>query len=136
MVTTAERLKAAHLRVTTARVSILELLEAQAVPMAHTEILSRVPDLDRVTLYRVLDALVEADLVHRVQGIDAVWRFCAHANDVTGCPGGHPHFMCERCGAMVCLTDQVLPHVDTPRGSVVSHKQMLLVGICETCQKA
>ena len=130
---TSERLKAAHIRVTKTRIRILDILETQAMPMAHTDILQQAPDMDRVTLYRVLDALVEAGLVHRVQGTDGTWRFCAHDASAQGCPGGHLHFLCEKCGRMFCITDQKIPHCHLPEGFTVSHKQMLILGICHQC---
>ena len=131
---TGERLKAAHLRVTKMRIRILDILETHATPMAHTEILLQAPGMDRVTLYRVLDSLVEAGLVHRVQGTDGTWRFCAHDEDTEGCPGGHAHFLCETCGKMYCLTDQKIPHFNLPNDFTVTHKQMLLLGICKQCK--
>jgi len=133
--TTADRLKAAKLRVTAPRIEILELLESACHPITHVDLLAKAPELDRVTLYRVLDALVGADLVHKVQGTDGAWRFCAHQQNTAGCPGGHPHILCERCGAMACLTEQTLPHVETPAGFRVTHKQLVIMGICESCQK-
>lgn len=128
-----QKLRSVHLRITPSRIQILELLETHSAPMSHNEILTRLPELDRVTLYRVLDALVGTGLVHRVQGTDAAWRFCAHNLDGDGCPGGHPHLMCEKCGVMTCLATQSLPHVDTPDDFFVQHKQMLVVGICKAC---
>ncbi len=132
--TTADRLKASKLRVTAPRIEILELLEAAGHPITHIELLSKAPALDRVTLYRVLDALVGVDLVHKVQGTDGAWRFCAHSSDMVGCPGGHPHLLCEKCGAMSCLMEQSLPHVDTPMGFTVTHKQLVIMGICASCK--
>lgn len=131
--TTSERIKSAQLRVTKPRIRILDILEAHAMPMAHNEILVHVPDMDRVTLYRVLDALVEGRLVHRVQGTDGTWRFCAHEDDGRSCPGGHVHFLCETCGRMYCLTEHKIPHFDLPHDFVVSHKQMLILGTCHAC---
>lgn len=134
--TTADRLKAAKLRITAPRIEILELLEEAEHPITHVDLLSKAPDLDRVTLYRVLDALVEAELVHKVQGTDGVWRFCAHPKErASDCPGGHPHILCKKCGEMVCLSDQALPHVDAPEGFLVTHKQMVILGVCKRCQE-
>lgn len=130
---TNERLKAANLRVTKARIRILDILEARDMPMAHTEILNLAQDIDRVTLYRVLDSLVAASLVHKVQGTDGTWRFCAHEDDGQTCPGGHAHFLCEKCGQMFCLTDQKIPHFELPNAFTVSHKQVLILGLCDAC---
>ena len=79
--------------------------------------------------------LERAGLVHRVQGTDGAWRFCAHRPDQAGCPGNHPHFLCLQCGAMVCLTGQPLPHVDVPPGCSVSGKQFVVFGLCSACRE-
>ena len=97
-------LKNAGLRTTRQRRIILELLLACGSPLSHAEILSKIEEhLDRVTLYRTLETLRKAGIVHQVQGIDGVWRFCAHGEGADGCPGDHPHFLCLECGRMFCL---------------------------------
>jgi Fur family ferric uptake transcriptional regulator/Fur family zinc uptake transcriptional regulator len=88
---------------------------------------------DRVTLYRVLEALRGAGIVHQVQGLDGVWRFCAHDPDRPGCPGDHPHFLCLACGRMICLVGQSLQRVDVPGGCSVEGKQCVVYGRCADC---
>lgn len=113
---------------------ILELLFAQGSPLSHGEILSRIDEhLDRVTLYRTLETLKKAGIVHQVQGIDGVWRFCAHDEDSSGCPGDHPHFLCLDCGRMFCITDQRMPRVTVPEGIEVEGKQFVVYGRCAEC---
>jgi len=130
-----KRLRRACVRVTDHRVCVLEALSSEARPLSHHELLARVSShrIDRVTLYRVLGVLAEASLIHQVQGTDGVWRFCDHGKSLSGCPGGHPHFMCERCSTMWCLEGDRMPRIEVPEGFVVSHKQMLVLGICPDC---
>ena len=77
--------------------------------------------------------LQEAGLVHRVQDQDGAWRFCAHARNGKGCPGGHAHFHCTRCGRMRCLTDQALPWVTVSEDEQVTGKQLVVYGLCSAC---
>jgi len=122
------------LRTTRQRRVILELLFKRGVPLSHSEILSMIDDhLDRVTLYRTLDTLKKSGIVHQVQGVDGVWRFCAHEQDAEGCPGDHPHFLCLSCGRMSCLTGQKMPRVDVPEGMEVEGKQFVVYGRCPEC---
>ena len=106
-------------------------------PMSHLEILDKIKDvkLDRVTLYRILASLKDASLIHQVQGSDGTWRFCSHDEDSESCPGGHPHLLCESCGKMMCLTNCKMQHVDVPDDFMVTHKQMLILGICKDCRQ-
>jgi Fur family ferric uptake transcriptional regulator len=128
-------LQVAGLRRTKAREAVLSLLCMAERPLAHHEIAVR-PEagrLDRVTLYRTLTALQRAGLVHRIQGVDGVWRFRANATDRVQCPGNHPHFLCLHCGEMSCLDAQRLPWVSVPEGTEVKGKQLVVYGRCGKC---
>ncbi|MDR3354695.1 MAG: transcriptional repressor [Synergistaceae bacterium] len=126
-------LRTAGLKVTPLRIEVLGRLTDAARPLSHSEIQTMMPDIDRVTLYRTLSSFVDADIAHQVQGLDGMWRFCAHARDESRCPGNHPHFLCLSCGTMVCLTDQVMPRINVPEGCIVSGKQLVVYGKCQNC---
>ncbi len=129
-------LNAAEIRPTPARCLILSLLLEAGHPLSQARLAAdpRAEGLDRVTIYRSFGTLLKAQLLHRVQGSDGAWRFCAHRIDEQRCPGGHPHFMCERCGLMICLPG-ALPWVQLPEGFSVKEKQLLLSGLCLDCQE-
>ncbi len=126
------------LRVTGIRIRILEGLIQCGKPVSHADVsgLPGLDDIDRVTIYRTLDTLRRSGLVHSVPGTDGVWRYCAHNPDQPGCPGNHPHFVCQSCGTMICLTGQRLPTVQVPEGYVVSGKRLIVHGLCPACAKA
>ena len=130
------RLRDAGLRATKHRICVLAKLLEEARPISHLEILNLLSEykLDRVTVYRILAMIKDAGLVHQVQGTDGIWRFCAHDEVGGKCPGGHPHLLCEVCGQMICLSDQKMPHFEVPQDFKVTHKQMLILGICAKCQ--
>jgi Fur family ferric uptake transcriptional regulator len=130
-----ELLRGSGLRCTPARDAVLRFLSQKGRPLAHSEIAKArgLATLDRVTLYRTLTALQDAGLVHRVQDQDGAWRFCAHARQGKGCPGGHAHFHCTQCGQMRCLTDQALPWISVSDGAQVTGKQLVVYGLCPAC---
>lgn len=128
-------LGAAGLRATHQRKVVLSLLVEKGSPLSHSEISSILTEpLDKVTLYRTLQTLTSAGIVHQVQGLDGVWRFCAHDPDTEGCPGDHPHFLCLHCGKMFCFTDQRLPRIEVPEGMLVEGKQLVVYGCCSECR--
>lgn len=131
----AEALRTAGLRRTPARIVVLSRIEALARPVSHAELSADLGDLDDITLYRTLAALEEATLVHRVHGVDGVWRYCAQPRGVPGCPGNHAHFQCTGCGAMSCLVHQPMPRVDVP-GATVEGRHFVVFGRCERCAAA
>ena len=114
---------------------VLELLNRADRPLSHQEIVGT-PEtrrLDRVTLYRTLTTLQQAGLLHRVQGIDGVWRFRSHHTHSGKCGGNHIHFLCLECSRMSCLPEQPLPWVKEPAGARVLGKQLVVYGTCREC---
>jgi Fur family ferric uptake transcriptional regulator/Fur family zinc uptake transcriptional regulator len=112
---------------------ILQFLIERARPLSHAEVRNAMPGMDRVTLYRTLESLVEKGVAHQVQGPDGAWRFCSHKPSGDRCPGNHPHFLCVSCGKMICLTDQFLPRVEVPDRYEVEGKQLVVYGKCSDC---
>ncbi len=130
-------LQTAGLRRTRAREVVLRLLLEVGRPLTHQELAVRplANQLDRVTLYRTLAALVRAGLVHQVQGTDSSWRYCVHEIEQTECSGNHPHFMCLSCSKMHCKIELPLPWVSVPKGAQVVGKQFVVFGHCPDCAK-
>ena len=73
-------LQASSLRATPVRTAILAHLLKLGRPVSHGDLWKRkrIRAFNRVTLYRTLLTLQKNGIVHAVQGIDGVWRFCAH----------------------------------------------------------
>ena len=134
---TTELLKTNGLRRTAARELILQLLDNARRPLSHQDILKRregARRLDRVTVYRTLEALLHAGLLHRIQGTDGTWRFCRHKSESPGkCAGNHIHFLCSKCDRMSCLPEQPLPWVKAPAGATIHSKQLVVHGLCAAC---
>ncbi len=129
-------LRRVGLRATRARRAVLSALRRAERPVSHQEIAGQrgVADLDRVTLYRTLATLARAGLLHRVQGVDGVWRYCSHPEIAGQCGGNHIHFLCVSCNQMSCLPEQPLPWVGVPDGVEVFGKQLLVYGRCRDCR--
>lgn len=131
MVTPKKLLRAAKLRVTPARVGVLEILLGSPTALSHADLESRLPDADRVTLYRVLDSLVTCGLALKAVDTRGVFRFSAtrakHEHD------GHLHFRCTACGAVFCLDAPPPPPPGLPRGFRLSGVEYDLRGTCAQC---
>jgi Fur family ferric uptake transcriptional regulator len=78
--------------------------------------------------------LQKAELLHRIQGTDGIWRFSAHAAGAKHkCGGDHVHFLCSGCNKMSCLPEQPLPWISPPSGAKIHGKQLLVYGRCPAC---
>jgi len=138
-----DRIRAAGLRCTMARVVVLEHLIAARGPKTHAEVAEALEaaGFDRATIYRNLTELTEARLLSRVQLGDRVWRFeLARPAAAGGSGDGHPHFVCTGCGEVSCLDDvqvAITPAANRrgkrkPRG-IRSVTEVLLRGRCDHC---
>jgi Fe2+ or Zn2+ uptake regulation protein len=127
-------LKGAELYCTEARIAILKVLMQAPSPLRQNEIAARLKAkaLNKVTIYRTLQSLVEAGLVHRAFLQKRAWHFeLAHHCSATQC---HPHFTCLSCGHTHCLTGISLPMAESPyKGFVISRQQVRLEGLCPSC---
>jgi len=126
------QLRATGERITPARAAVFALLYESGRALSHQEIesgLGRANQLDRVTVYRVLEWLVERGLAHRVAGLDRVWRFsiAREAHD------RHAHFQCSGCGKVVCLAEIATRRVPLPRGFRSERVEVTVKGRCAEC---
>jgi len=70
----------AGLKSTASRLTVTAVLVNNNFPLTHQDLLKQLPDdFDRVTLYRVLDWLLQHGLIHRIAGEDRAWRFQLNA---------------------------------------------------------
>lgn len=128
-------LKAADGRLTPARLAVLEILLGSTAALSHHEIEDAIEqrglDVDRVTLYRVLDWLVERDLAHRIAAEDRVWRF----NSVDRLQAGdHAHFHCTQCGQILCLDGpESAAALALPKGYQPERTEITIHGRCPRC---
>lgn len=121
-------------RATPARIDVLGVLLASPDALSHHDVERSLPrghDVDRVTLYRVLDWLTAQGLAHKVAGDDRVWRYSA-----TGHAGGgtHAHFQCSACGRVVCLEAAPLPAIALPAGFRRAEVEVTVRGSCDACR--
>ncbi len=128
----AAQIRATGARATPARIRVLQLLRDAPAALTHHDIEAALGDamLDRVTLYRVLDWLVESGLAHKSADASRVYRFSLAA------PGehtAHAHFRCEACGRVFCLDAAPPPPPALPEGFQLSRMDIDLRGHCAAC---
>lgn len=63
-------------RNTTAKTAVLEVFENSKTALSHTEIQKQLNDVcDRVTIYRILDRLVNDDIIHKISNLDGTVKY-------------------------------------------------------------
>ncbi len=127
-------LRTAGLYCTRARVAIIKILIRADRPLTQNQVASRLrtKHLDKVTIYRTLQSLLQAGLVHRAFMQQRAWHFELARNcSETQC---HPHFTCTGCGRTHCLTKMSLPMAKSPHKGFIIHRQKIqFEGLCPAC---
>ena len=128
----AEQIRRRGARATPARIRVLQLLRGAPTALTHTELEQALgaQALDRVTLYRVLDWLVDTGLAHKNSDAHRVFRFSAAA---AGEHATHIHFRCEHCGGVFCLDAAPPAAPILPAGFSLSRMDFDLRGRCANC---
>jgi Fur family ferric uptake transcriptional regulator len=125
----ADLIRRAGGRVTAQRGAVLDAVLAAGHAISQPELDARFgTDLDRVTIYRVLDWLESKGLVHRLTGDDRVWRFSAGSDGPQ-----HVHFQCVACGRVECLEEALPARPRLPAGYRAERVELVVRGRCADC---
>lgn len=126
-------------RATRSRIDVLATLIAAQRALTHNEIEARLEqsrNVDRVTLYRVLDWLTAQGLAHKLSGDDRIWRFSISGPGDASGGHAHAHFQCRDCGKVICLDEAQLPPIPLPRGFRRREVEVTVKGWCDECASA
>ena len=132
------QIRATGERLTQPRAAVLALLLAADHAMSHQDVAIAIAahhPIDRVTVYRVLDWLVEVGIAHRIAGDDRIWRFMInHEHGKEGVTHQHAHFTCNQCGQTFCLNDiQTRLNFKLPEGFKPAEVDLKIRGACVHC---
>jgi Fur family transcriptional regulator, ferric uptake regulator len=121
------------------RLKVLEIVGSNTSPLSAREIydtISRSESINRVTVYRILDLLVESNVIERISSGGRSFHYGLAPNENHR---PHPHFYCRHCGNMECLSPEslrmdLLPLERTFPGEIMN-VEVRIDGICKTCLK-
>lgn len=130
-------LQATHLDATENRLRVLEVVGNNSYPLSAADIfktLERSGTINQVTVYRILDLLVDNGLVERISTGGRAFYYGLAPNENHH---PHPHFYCKRCGQMDCLNPDSLD-VDTEGlwktfPGRIDKVEVRVDGVCKNC---
>ena len=133
-------LDASGLGHTANRHRVLEVIGNNSSPLSAQQIfetLNRTENINRVTVYRILDLLVDKGLVDRINGGGRSFVYGLAPNENHP---AHPHFFCKSCGNLECLNPQSLnvdlqPMQRTFAG-LIENVEVRVDGVCKNCLKS
>jgi Fur family ferric uptake transcriptional regulator len=135
--TTAEELRGVGLRVTAARVALLETVRGGdhlGVESIATGVRDRVGHISLQAVYEALHALTTAGLVRRIEPPGSPARFEGRVGD------NHHHLVCRSCGVVVDV-DCAVGHAPCltaadDRGFSIDEAEVIYWGLCPACSTA
>jgi Fur family ferric uptake transcriptional regulator len=135
--TTADELRGAGLRVTAARVALLEAVrdgDHLGVESLASGVRDRVGHISLQAVYEALHALTGAGLIRRIEPPGSPARFEGRVGD------NHHHLVCRSCGAVTdvdcavgeapCLT------ASDDHGYSIDEAEVIYWGLCPDCSTA
>lgn len=128
-------LHAAKLRVTPARLGVLDVLEHADRPIdvstISTLLAKRHIEVDDVTVFRILHTFTSKGLAKVIQFNEGKFRYEYGANPE------HHHFVCEKCGDIDivedCNVDTIVQAIEKKKGATVTRHSLEFFGICHAC---
>ncbi len=113
-------------KLTPTRKRIFSYLEEVDGLVSAGNILEAVPVLDKVSVYRTIDLLVELDIIHGAAQINGQHYYEIHQEGVH-----HHHIVCTECLKHTCVS------CDMPTKKVSGfthvHHSLSMTGICSGC---
>ena len=112
---------------------LLHEFKTQTTAISTVELIKRLNSkLNKTTIYRVLENLVDDGVLHSFRGNDGVkwYAMCRNCTKSTH-EDLHPHFECIECGKINCLnTEVIIPKIQNHK---ILSSQILIRGLCEKC---
>jgi Fur family ferric uptake transcriptional regulator len=135
--TTAEELRGAGLRVTAARVALLEAVrdgDHLGVEALASEVRDRVGHISLQAVYEALHALTAAGLVRRIEPAGSSARFEGRVGD------NHHHVVCRSCGVVAdvdCAVGEApCLAASDDHGFSINEAEVIYWGLCPACSTA
>ena len=120
-------------RNTPAKEAVLNLLTDKRKAMSHDFIERNINiDVDRATVYRILNRFCEDGILHRIVAEDGKQYFAVCIKcDQKKMADHHFHFKCTTCETIECLPIEV--QFSLEKGYSVESVNCILTGICKDC---
>jgi len=130
-----ELLEKHHLKKTGPRLKVLTMLSEKEVATSQPDLETVMVDIDRVTLYRILNTFEEKGIIHKVFDLNgtANYAMCSDGCEEHHHHDEHLHFNCTVCKNVYCLDELDLPEILLPAGFKTFGFTLYAHGICPKC---
>ena len=132
-----EKLEKAGIKPTANRLLVLrEIMKAEG-PVSLVELEDALETLERSSILRVLNLLLEHDVVHAFEDGRGVSKYeICHGNHHCSIDDMHAHFFCEKCRRTFCFEDIAAPRINLPAEFRIRSVNYMLKCLCPDCSGA
>lgn len=123
----------AEIKPTPNRLLVLKELLGAEHPLSLIEIEMRLATMERSSVLRALNTMLEADVVHILEDGNGVSKYEVCRSEHHDFDDLHPHFFCVRCGKTFCITNQTIPRIELPDNFCTISANYMLKGLCPSC---
>ncbi|HLD01363.1 MAG TPA: Fur family transcriptional regulator [Patescibacteria group bacterium] len=129
-------LQKANLKVTHAREAVLMYLTETDAPVDVLNIVAWLGqkniNVDKVTVYRILDAFYKKRIIDRIEFGEGKFRYELSGSD-------HHHLICEQCGNIEDISDCNIgileKEIAKKKHFLVKRHALEFYGLCQNCQR-
>ena len=131
-----QSLEKAGIRITAVRLLIWrEIRRTFTGAFSLSDVEDALPTVDKSTIFRTLNLLSDAHLLHDIDDGSGSHKYCiCHHDDTRHCTG-HVHLTCRICHRTFCLPNVRIPQVMLPEGFEPEETEYLVKGICPECAR-
>lgn len=124
-----------NLKATKQRLQLLLNMQAYPSAMSYSAIQTAMDSMDRVTLYRTLDTLIEKGIIHQAfrENNQVYYAICGNSCSKHHHHHEHIHFKCVKCESVSCqeLNNRIkitLPDYE------IHNVSIHVKGVCKLCK--
>ncbi|MBD1386492.1 transcriptional repressor [Mucilaginibacter rigui] len=126
-----------NLKKTAPRLRVLSMMYSKNTATSQPDLESVMNDIDRVTLYRILNVFEEKGIIHKVFDLNGTANYAVCHSD---CQENHHHdehlhFNCTVCKNVYCLNELNMPRLTLPAGFEAQGFTLYASGLCPKCSK-
>jgi len=128
----AEILNHHHLKRTSCREGIIDVVRTSTQALSESEIRARLAgNYDRTTFYRSFKTLEEHQIIHKIVVDNQLVKYAL--DNALSQKQAHVHFYCRHCKTVKCMDTVPVNAYDLPEGYSNEETEVLIKGICAQC---
>ena len=124
---------------TSFRKKLIKLFYLSKSSLSIDEIINNLSyKVDKVSVYRALNAFEKNGLIHKVPDKANLIRYALCSSECTSSNHlhNHAHLLCSFCNETYCINDFKIPVVNEYKGFVINNLKIILEGSCIDCQQS